>query len=88
VAPLAVLVLLHAAVAQKKVKIASTLTRRWLGQSLQKRLATYQKLTARWYWWAMKLWNCYDPLLAWSKGFFKMNYQLKQYHKFTLNDNI
>jgi hypothetical protein len=49
---------------------------------------THQKLTARWYWWVMKLWNCYDPLVLWSKGFFKMTYRLKQSHKFTLNDNI
>ncbi len=44
----------------------------------------HQKLTARWYWWVMKLWNCYDSLLVWSSEFFKMIYWLKQYHKFTL----
>ncbi len=48
----------------------------------------HQKLTARWYWWVMKLWNCYDTLVLWSKGFFTIKYRLKQSHKFTLNNNI
>ena len=52
------------------------------------KMLLHQKLTARWYWWVMKLWNCYDPQVLWSKGFFKMKYWLKQSHKSTLNDNI
>ena len=69
----------------------------WLQWSKQKRWNAkwkgaynlgHQKLTARWYWWVMKLWNCYDPLVLWSKGFSKMKYCLTQSHKSTLNNNI
>ena len=49
--------------------------------------AIHQKLTARWYWWVMKLLNCYDPQVLWSRGFPKMKYRLTQSHKSTLNDN-